>query len=691
MSNHPFSLSVIAAAVLYVCHSTNAVAETVTESIDKINSQLDLQQSSISQFNYRQSDITLGLTGATVLPAIPHQDVAITHAGATDGVAILQDGIFFSPAPYSGQHLALQPNLQHQQKVSFSGMTNVTESSEAAFGKLEYQSVQINPNKYATKINLEGSDNNAINGGVVVSGTSKQAGMLLAVDYQSASEDVGYHISRDLDSTQKDILFKIAADSLPGARNQQTTEFSYQYSSQDSERGTLGLTAADFTLSPTQLYSAASIDNIEGERQRYVLAHKVILSADSTMDTDFYYQTYSQQTQNMHFVDGEQIDSALLASVAMFEAAPTADGMNLGSLTQNNDFAGFGVQTKGVTMYGQHQVTYSARYHTDKAEMRLGQREWLWGNDLSLTPTSDDEYALTYTDDVSAFSSAVDTKLNYGQWSINLGLGYEHVSISRELDDMTTNLNAVDFSDDGWTPSAEVAYKSGAWLAALQVKQAWTAASAGNINQTAQEALQYQLALSYQQDALSIAMTGYMHDYDSQHVSCMQGMVCGYEQISLQENMSDVAVVGADLSIAYGLTFDHFSIPLNVKYQYTQAETDTADCNELMGCFAANSQLPWVPEQQLTLSSGIVYGDMSFIAQALYQSELGYQTSLSNERTIDSQWKVDLAATYRLTEQHELYVRVENLLDEELVANITAMGFQGQSEMITYLGYQGHF
>ncbi|MGI1998642.1 TonB-dependent receptor domain-containing protein [Shewanella frigidimarina] len=691
MSNHPFSLSVIAAAVLYVCHSTNAVAETVAESIDNLNNQLDLQQSSISQFHYRQSDIALGLTGATVLPTGPNQDVTITHAGATDGVAILQDGIFFSPAPYSGQHLVLQPNLLHQQKVSFSSMTSVTESSQAAFGKLDYKSVQISPQKYATDVNVEGSDNNAINGGAVLSGTSKQNGMLLAVDYQSASDDVGYRVARDADMTQKDILFKIAADSLPGARNQQTTEFSYQYSSQEADRGALGLTSVDFSVNPTQLYSAASTDNTEGERQRYVLAHQLIMSSTSTMATDFYYQTYSQQSQEMQFVDGEQINNALLSRIAMFETTPTTDGMNLGALTQNNDFSGFGMQTKGVSMYGQHQVIYSARYHTDKAEMRLGQREWSWNNDLSLTPTTDDEYALTYTDDASAFSSAVDTKLNYGQWSINLGLGYEHVSVSRELGDVNTSLNAADFSDDGWSPSIEVAYQSGPWLAALQAKQAWTAASAGNIEQTAQEALQYQLALSYQQDALSIAMTAYMHDYDSQHVSCMQGMICDYEQISLQENIKDVSVIGADLSIAYGLTFDHFSIPFKAKYQYTQAETDNANCNELMACFAADSQLPWVPEQQLTLSSGVVYGNMSIMAQALYQSELDYQGGFTNERAIDSQWKVDIAATYRLTEQHELYVRVENLLDEELVANRTAMGFQGQSEMTTYFGYQGHF
>ncbi|MGX9461161.1 TonB-dependent receptor domain-containing protein [Shewanella sp. A14] len=691
MSNCSLRLSVIAAAVLYVFHLTNAVAETVTESIDNLNNQLDLQSLKTGRFHYRQSEVALGLTGITVLPTTSHQDVTVTHAGATDGIAILQDGIFFSPAPYSGQHLTLQPNLQLQQHVVFSGMTSVTESSQAAFGKLDYQSVKINAKKYATDIHVEGSDGNTINGGVIVSGTTKNNGMLMAIDYQSASDDVGKGVARNADATQKDFLFKIAADSLPGARNRQTTEFSYQYSAQDVDRGTLGLTSVDFGLKPTQLYSATSMNNVETERQRYVLAHNVVLSSTSTMVTDFYYQTYSQQTQDMHFVDGEKIDGALLANIALFETDPNVDGMNLGSLTQNNDFSGFGVQTKGVSMYGQHQVTYSARYHTDKAEMRLGQREWLWGDDLLLKPITDDEYTLSYIDDASVFSSAVDSKLHYGHWSINLGLGYEHVSVSREFDVATDSINAVDFSDDGWLPSLAVAYQAGPWSAALQTKQAWTAASAGNIEQIAQKALQYQFALGYQQDALSVAINGYLYDYENQHISCMQGMICDDEQFSLQENMSDVSVVGADFSLAYRFIFEHFSMPFNAKYQYAQAEVDNAGCNDLMGCFAANQQLPWVPEQQLTLNAGVVYEQLSIMVNALYQSELGYQGTLTNDLTIDSQWKVDLAAAYRLTERHELYVRIENVLDEELVANRTAMGVQGQSEMTTYFGYQGHF
>ncbi|GGP64993.1 TonB-dependent receptor [Shewanella algicola] len=690
MSNHPFSLSLIAVAVLFACHSSDAAAETVTESIDKANNHLELKQSTQTAFHYRQSDIAIGLTGATVLPTATNKDVELMHRGVSDGVAVMQDGIFFSPAPYSGQNLVIQPNMLHQQSVTLSSMTSIVDGSEASFGKLEYQSVAISPKKNAGEFNVEMNDNSDFSVGGIASGTTKEYGMLLALDYQSASDDVGYQVDRDADATQTDLIFKITADSLPGARNKQTTEFSYQYSSKDSDIGTLGLTNTDFDQDPGKLYSAANIDMDETERNRYVLAHKLYLSKTSTVDTDFYYQTYSQKTVDMLYVDGDTINSLLLSNIAAFEVNPTTDGMNLGALSQDNDFAGFGVQTKGVNMYGQHQVTYSARYHTDKAEMELGGQDWLWNQDLSLTSASDKQAFAVYTDDASAFSSAVDAKLNYGDWSINLGLGYEHVSVSRDVSD-DYGLTEADFSDDGWMPSIEVAYTTGAWSAALQAKQAWTAASAGNLEQSAQEALQYQLSLAYQQDTLALAMTAYLHDYDNQHIGCMFGMICDYEQIASQENIEDVTVTGIDLSAEYSLVFDSFSIPFKAKYQYTQAETDIGYCSNTNGCFDADSQLPWVPKQQFSFSSGVVVGDVSVMAQALFQSELEYEGNLAAIEPIDSQWKVNLAATYSITQQHEVYLRVENLFDETLVANRTLAGLQAQSEMTAYLGYQARF
>ena len=515
--------------------------------------------------------------------------------------------------------------------------------------------------------------------------------MLLAVDYQTAEQEMGFSQNWDGDKTQTDILFKIDADSLPGSRSKQKTEFSYQYSDIETNDASLGLTAVDFTRHPQGHYNASQNDYSNGKRHRYALAHQVILSPVSTMTTDFYYQSYGQKNDQMSLLDDAIINNTALARIALFESNPVATGLNLGSIAQNNDFDGFGVQTKGVTQYGHHFVTYSGRYHTDKAEMRLGQQDWLLGQNLGLTAVNNHQDVLNYVDDASALTSAVDANLNYGKWSVNLGLGYERVSVGREVTDNTLNVAAADFSDDGFIPTIEVAYKHDAWLFALQAKQAWTAAAAGNVSQEEQDALIYQFAANYQQDNLTVAIKTYLQDFDNQHLSCTWALACDYAQMAVQENIKDVEVAGVDFSVNYDVQFDTFAIPLAVTYQYAQAELASSGCNSMMGCYAANQQVPWMPEQQLSLSAGVMVNKFSFLTQALYQSELGYMSNSSQMKTIEDQWKVDLVANYRITPEHEVYVRIDNILDEALVAAHSQRGLFAQSEMTTYFGYQGHF
>jgi Fe(3+) dicitrate transport protein len=406
--------------------------------------------------------------------------------------------------------------------------------------------------------------------------------------------------------------------------------------------------------------------------------------------TDFYYQTFSQRGHDTLLIEDELINNLRLMQLAEFEKAPTAQGLLTSASLNDNDFAGFGVQSKGITMYGAHEVVYQARYHTDKAEMRAGGNDYLVNQDLSLTK-QDTDYAIgKYTDDADALTTAVNAKLNYEKLSVNFGLGYEHVSVSRELGDNTDLLTAADFSDDGWIPSIEVAYTQNAWLFALSAKQAWTAAGAGNAEQLAQEALQYQLAINYHQDSLNVGLTAYMHDFDNMHSTCQWGVNCEPIQSAQQVNLKDVAVSGIDVSFDYSVNFDSYSIPLALDYRYTQAEFGETNCDIIVGCYSDGSQLPWVPEQQLSASIGFVMNKFSIAANALYQTETGSPFTPGNYG-IDAQWNIDLAAQYQISKEHNVYVRVENLLDDDLIAKNYQMGLISQGELKTFIGYQGHF
>ncbi|MCW3171897.1 TonB-dependent receptor [Shewanella subflava] len=689
MSDRSFRVSMVASAVVFILSSFPSMADTVTESFEAKNSHIDMGQADVSLFHYRQSSNLLAQTGVTVHPNIANADNVISIRGATNGVAVMQDNIFYSAAPYSAQNLVSLPNLFFQSSVSSHKQTNVSQGGQGSFGTLDFTTAAIGANDTDVIINIETDDDGSPAGGLIVSGKTKEYGMLLGVDYQKSEDDAGFKTRFDNKYEKTDILFKINAASLAGARNPQKTEFSYHFTDTKLDNSRVGLSENDFSLSPSSRYAATQLDHEKGKRQRYALAHQVNLSG-STMFTDFYYQSFSQGGQETLFVDDQLINRQLLQQLSDFENTPTAQGLITNTAIPDNDFDGFGVQTKGISMYGAHEVTYQARYHSDKAEMKVGQLDYFLDENLNLA-SQDNRYGISdYTDKADAITSSVNTKLNYDAWSVNIGLGYEHVSVTRELGNNTDLMTAADFSDDGWLPAIEVAYKNDAWLFALSAKQAWTAASAGNSQQRAQEALQYQLALQYQQGAFVAGLSTYMHDYDNQHVTCQWGMNCLPFQDAAQMNLKDVSVNGVDVNLDYNMTFESVSLPMSLAYTYSQAEFGQSNCDILVGCYVDGEQLPWVPEQQLSASIGVVMGQFSLVANGLYQSETG-STLTPGNYGVDSQIKIDLAAKYQMTPAHEFYVRVENLLDEDLVAKNDQMGMLQQTELTTFLGYQGHF
>ncbi len=689
MSKSQFSLSVIASAVLFVCHSGSTyAAASVTAAMDESNNSVILTQPQTASLHYRDSDIPLALSGMTVLPT--NQTTTVTHRGAINGVAVTQDRVSFSPSPYAAPHLVLQPNLVLQESIAALSLTDVTKGGMGAFGHVNYTTAQISPNEMGGRANIEINDNGDGHVGAIASGLNKEYGMLLGVDYQNTAEEVGFASQFDNEKTQTDIMFKINADSLVGARNPQKTEFMYQYTDSESGYSNVGLIAQDWNSKPATRYSATQNDQQEGKRHKYQVSHVVDLTGGTQMVSDFYYQSYDEKISQLNRLEGVAIGVAELQAIAAMDANPSATA-NLASMLEDNHYAGYGLQTEGVSQYGAHQVTYGALYHSDKAEMKFGQQDWLWNIDRSLSSVSVDKALMAYVDDVNVFTTTADAKLNYGALSFNLGVAFESVSTTREVGVEAYGVEEADFSDDGWIPSLEIAYTTGNWKAAFAAKQSWTAASAGNAEMKAQESMHYQLGFTYQTQVLNLGVNLYMQDFDNQHVTCMWSMACDFSQRYMQANIEDVTANGVDLSADYQFSFDSFAIPLSVQYQYSQAEFGESGVNELIGLYVEGEQLPWVPEQQIALSTGVVVGDFSFMTQALYQSELGYATAISGGEKIDGQWKVDIAANYHLSNVHEIYLRVENVLDENLVSQQSSLGITSQGEMLSYVGYQARF
>ncbi len=614
---------------------------------------------------------------------------AINMRSASQGVAVMQDRVYFSPAPYSAPQLQLLPNLLQQRTVTSTPMADMNVGGQGAFGVVNYQSVEIGERFKDGSFQLEGSADADLATGFTWGLKQKQYGMLVAANYQQDKGDADFLNDADAEHQATDILFKMNASSLMGARNPQQTEFSYQFIDDDSYRSALGLTVDDWLQEPSRLYSATALDNQLGRHHKYQLSHRVNLAEKQVM-TDFYYQSYAQRLNQVNLFDGHPIDIATLLSMAAFDLEPSSSGAALGMLSQDNDYSSFGAQTLSVNHYGDNQVSYSARYHTDKAEIRLGEAGALWQADRSID-ASDSAALLAYIDDASALTAAIDSLLYWQGMQLKLALAYEHVSVERELKLPFGDLGEADFSDSDWMPQFGVLYDAGDWRFSTDIRRAWAAASAGNLAQEAQVSLHYQVSAQYERNGLKADLRAYVQEFDNMHVDCTSYSMCSDIRLAIQENISDVLTLGVELGVDYRWIFGDIELPFGLNYQYLNAEYQENSCTDIQGCVLAGAKLAWLPEQQWHFSTGIEYAAYRLNLNARYQSARDLSQFGAQLQTIDSQWRLDLATAYQFDNHHQIYIRCENLLDESLVTTASNSGIRAENGRISYLGYQWRF
>ncbi|MGL5360905.1 MAG: TonB-dependent receptor domain-containing protein, partial [Shewanella sp.] len=471
--------------------------------------------------------------------------------------------------------LQLLPNLWLQQQLSLSPIPGSTSGGQGSFGSLDYQTLTINQGQGAGGFMFEGAPEGDAQAGMYWGAKQQQYGMVLAADHRRNLTDEYLTYGAPADSQSTDLLFKVNAQSLFGARNPQFTEFTYQFYDDDSYRSPLGLSASDWFSGQALGYSAAATDKHQGRRHKYQLSHQ-LLQADRRVITDFYYQSYEQQLSQLSQFNGQPIDNEVLAAIARFDKAPSAAGSELSALSQDNEYSAFGVQTQSINQYGPHQVTYLLRYHTDKAQMRLAQSALYWQEDRRIIAGGSTE-PLAYRDDATAFTSAIDSRLRWQALEFKLGLTYEDVDVQRKpaLTDPTNlaaDLAAADFSDSDWLPQLGVEYQMQDWRLSADIRRAWSAASAANAKQEAQASLHYQLKLQYERDALSGQLTAYQQDFDNLHVDCARYGHCRDGQVLTQENIADVQTFGVELALGYTPTWGALQFPISVNYQYLNAQ-----------------------------------------------------------------------------------------------------------------------
>ena len=693
----------------------------------------------LSQADLEKFDFTDIMRTLTSVPGVyvleedgyglrPNIGMRGTGQNRSEKVTIMEDGVLAAPAPYSAPSAYYFPTAGRMQQVEvLKGTSSAMYGPRTTGGVINMLSRAIPEQALAGQVNLSAGEDGFGKAHAYVGGAGKNVSSVFEVfRYQADGFKNVNHTGADTGFVKNDIMAKVLINSDTDAKYYQELEFKLKYSDEDSDETYMGLTEADFKANPYSRYSASQLDNMDTSHKQLQVNHHIQLSERFTLGTTAYYNEFSRNwyktssvgawatdengayifdENNEHVVEKNSLSGGGIDKAAAFDQNANNEVLYVDVKANSRDYESKGIQTVLDADFGAHQVKFGARYHEDEMD------RFQWVDNYSM----DNSYEMTLIqagihgtdsnriDSAQALALFIHDEYTFGDFIINAGLRYEDMTISRKdwdkgvIDRNQPLKKDVSNDVDVLLPSLAVTYRVNKDLIIIGgVQKGFAPPAPGNDKAENEESINYELGLRFSQDALRAEALFFYSDYENMHGNCTASQGCDDDNIGNQYNAGEVKVSGLEMKAGYEFAAGALTFPVDVTYTFTDTEFQNAFESglETWANVASGDELPYVPENQLQVSVGVVgekwRGDMLVRYMDEMRTTAGQGAFVSGQ-SIDSRTVVDMAAHYSIADNQEITFNVDNLLDKEYMSTRTHGSIMvGKPRSVT-LGYKYRF
>lgn len=638
-------------------------------------------------------------------------------------ITLMEDGVLMSPAPYAAPAAYYFPTMARMSAVEVrKGSSAIKTGPRTTGGALNLVSTPIpngaEPGKLAGLVDFAyGSDQTTL-GHAWVGGRGERTGFLLETVQQNsdgfkdldtagpAGDDTGYDL--------QDYLAKFLLTSDPNAGIYQELEFKIAHTDQDSNETYLGLTEADFRLSPNRRYAASQLDNITTDHDQYELRHRIEFTPSLDLTTVAYRTEFDRNWFKLNDVGGVGISDIVenpdqfAQQMAWIKGESSPD--NAFNVRNNRrSYYAKGVQTvlgwQLDTGAVAHQVEFSARYHEDQEDRFQDDDRFRMENGrLVLTRDGAPGTQDNRVGDAEAWAFYLQDEIRYGKWIVTPGGRFETVDLKRtdfvrapdgrDLPPTRVRTNSVsDFS-----PGLGVTYLlSDALTVFGSVHRGFSPPAPGS-NADNEESTNGELGLRWFGAALNAELVGFWNDYSNLVGTCTESTGGGCT-IGDQFDGGETRIRGVEASVGYDLGKARgwaLGVPLSFNYTYTDAEFRTAFLSgfEEFGEVEKGDKLAYLPEHMFHVEMGLNGERWRATVGGNYNDSMrvvaGQGAPLPGQAT-DQAWVFDFSAAYTLAANAEVFVRVENLFDEEYISSRRPAGPRPGRPRASFVGLRLSF
>lgn len=627
-------------------------------------------------------------------------------------IALMEDGILIAPAPYAAPAAYYFPMMSRMTQVEvFKGPSaiqygpntvggainmvsrGITENSveQGGEGMIDLAYGQDNYQKAHGYFSKNIASDNALTGkgkiGVLVEGIHLGSdGFKTLTDAQGNSHDTGFE--------KNEVIMKlnyVPFSSGNGSESNQFFQFKMGYGEENSNETYLGLTDEDFAENGKVRYLASQKDKMDWEHYQFQLSHYIELSDELSLFSQAYHREFDRDWDRFNsFVSNRSMQRILTEPSLNKHFIQVLRGEN--DTFGNDDVLVFtlndrryyskGIETKftwdtsiasaevivdsGIRL---HQDNVRRKHTASYYDMTAGFME------LNGTPSE----VITHNDD-TATAVAAFTNVNavIDNFHITLGLRVEH--IEGEAIDYLQNTSKEN-SDTVFLPGAGLFYQLTAEHGLLVgVNKGYVPNSPGQESNVApEESWNYEFGWRYSTDDIQGEVIGFYNDYSNLKSNCSFSSGC-IQELGQEFNGGEVDVYGIEAStrVSWQLT-ESIKVPLKVAYTYSQSEfkTEFDSTFSQWGSVAVGDELPYLPEQQLSIESGLQGEQWQISLLFKYITEMSEAAGSNTELeglTTDELLQVDFSAWYQVNKQIKLYGKIDNITDEEVIVSRRPFG-----------------
>jgi Fe(3+) dicitrate transport protein len=624
-------------------------------------------------------------------------------------IALLEDGVLIAPAPYAASSAYYFPTQRRMSAVEvLKGPASVAVGPRTTGGAMNMISTPI-PDAMGANADLRLGDHSTMDAHVNVGNRGERFSWLLeTVQAQSDGfKTIQGPVGGDTGFDIQDYVAKFQIDSARTSPVYQSLRVKLGYTDQFSNETYLGLTDADFALTPYDRYAASANDTFVSDHEQYQATYVIDTDNNWRGEVTAYRNDFSRNWYKLQSVAGESTSDVLADPVTYateynYLTGTTSPDDAIQIRANNRSYYSQGIQAKieWDLGFGETDVTLNTglRLHEDEEDRFQHQDGYrMEDGTLVLTTRAAGGSQTNRVSDAQVTSYFVDSEIRTGDWIFTPGIRFEDIELTRydySTADPTRALGPTRVRENSvqvFIPGAGALYRlNNEWRLLAGVHKGFNPPGPGS-TASEESSINFEAGVRFAADELRFESIYFYNDYDNL-VGTVTDSTGGGGQVGDQFDGGEVIVSGLELSTDYSFGVGSFDFPVGLKYTWTnEAEFKNAFDSgfDPWGQVEIGDALPYIPEHQLRLSAGLASERFRTTLAANYigkmRSKAG-QGAYIPEETIDSHIVWDAIATWNFTESLSTYIKVDNLLDETYVAARRPAGVRPGLPRTAYVG-----